>query len=133
MGGHCRHILFAFRVEVDSTHFALDLVEADIVEALKAGPGDRAYAVVRDEEMLLPTHENVLPLRNITDHHRALARLLLEWAEGVELAPMAEIDLVGGAPALVAGDEAIFGANDFALKVCRQGGVILGEACRHRV
>ena len=54
------NILFTLGVEVDAVHHTLDLVEADVVEALEAGAVDRPHAMVGDKEVLLPAHKYVL-------------------------------------------------------------------------
>ncbi len=116
-------------MEVDTADLPAHLVEADVVEALEARAVDRPNSVVRDQEVFLPPHEDVLPLIQVLDHCRpALFRLLEVRPEGGELVPVVEIDLLAGAPSLVLGDEAVFRANDLALKVCRERGVVVGQA-----
>lgn len=75
--------------------------------------------------MLLPPHENIFLLGNIVNRNRPPACLLLERPEGVKLGPVVEINLMIGAPVLMFGKEAIFGADDLALEVCREGWMVL--------
>lgn len=44
------YIPLALRVEVDTAHGSLDLVEADVIETFEAGARDCAYSVVGDKE-----------------------------------------------------------------------------------
>lgn len=114
-------------MEINPRHLAPELVKADVIKPLEAGPVDGAHAVVRHEEVLLPPHEDVLALLRLRDDGvKALARLLAVWAEGGELGPVREVDLFVGAPPGVLGYEAVLGANDLAFEVGCQGGVIVG-------
>lgn len=125
----CECLLLTLGVKVYPAHFTLDLVEADIVEALKAGATDGAHSVIGDQEMFFPPHENVLTLRHITDAHRSLSSLFLKGAERRKLAPVVEVDFVGGTPGIVVCEKVVFGADDLAFKVCRQSRMIFSEAC----
>lgn len=125
--------LFALGMEVDSANFALELVEANVVEALKAGTCYGAHPVVGHEEVLLPAHEDVLPLRNVPDVDGTLARLLFQRAEGRKLLPVVEVNAVCGAPSIVIRDEVVLCADDLALKVRRQRRVVLGQALNAQV
>jgi len=116
-------------MEVYPAYGPLTLVEADVVEALKAGAADRAHAMVGEEEVFLPAHEDVLALRHVGDVEVALAGLFLEGAEGLELGPVLQVDLVGRAPVFVLGEEGVFGADDFAFEVGCEGWVVFCEAC----
>ena len=58
-------LLFALGVKVDAADVARYLVEADVIEAFEASPGDGPHAVVRDQEVFFPTHEDVLPLSKV--------------------------------------------------------------------
>lgn len=52
-------------MKVDSGHSPFDLVETDIIKALKTSTGYSSHAMVRDEEILLPPHKDVLALCEI--------------------------------------------------------------------
>lgn len=52
-------------MEVYAAYRPLDLVETDVVEAFKAGARDGSNSVIRNEKILLPSHEHVLTLRII--------------------------------------------------------------------
>jgi hypothetical protein len=112
-------------VEVDATNFALELVEANVVESFETGTRYRSNPVVRYQKMLLPSHEDVVLLRNVRNHDRPLASLLVEWMEGAELVPVAEVDLGVGPPVLVLCNEVVFAADDLALEECGQGGMVI--------
>lgn len=65
--------LFALGVKIDSADFSLDLVETDVVEAFKGGPGDCSDSVVRNQEVLFPPHKDVVSLFKVSDGHRTFA------------------------------------------------------------
>lgn len=118
--------LFAFRVKVNTAYFTLDLVEANVVEALKAGTRYRANSMVWNQEVLFPAHKDGFSLGSISNGDRSLASLFLERTESRELGPMTQIDLAIRAPVLVLRVETVFGTNDFALEICREGGMVFG-------
>lgn len=95
------------------------LVKADIVKPLEARPADRAHAMVREQEVFLPAHEDVLALGDVGEVEVALAGLFLQGAEGRELGPVLEVHLVGRAPVLVLREEGVFRADDLAFEVGR--------------
>lgn len=49
-------------MEIYAANFTLQLVEADVVESLKTRSADRPDTVIRDKEMLLPSHKDILSL-----------------------------------------------------------------------
>ena len=117
--------LFALGVKVDAANFTLDLVEADVVEALEAGTCYGADSMIGDQEVFLPPHKDGFPLSGITNHDGTLSSLLLEWAEGGELGPVAQVNLAVCTPVFMLGVKAVFGPNDLAFKVCRESWVVL--------
>jgi hypothetical protein len=90
-------------MEIDSTDGTLTLVEANIVEAFETGTSYRPYTMVWHQKVLLPSHENILSLRQPMDMAVAFARLLLKRPESIELCPVLQIDLIGGAPIFMLG------------------------------
>jgi hypothetical protein len=118
----------ALRVEIYAANLAFDLVETDVVEALEASTRDGSNTVVGNQEMLLPTHKDVLFLGWILSRKLAILDFLLQWPESGELGPVAQIDLSVGPPVLVLGKEAVFASNNLSLKISRECGVILGQA-----
>lgn len=115
-------------MKVDAANRALLLVEADVIEALEASARDGADAVVWHEEVFLPSHKNVLAFCIVLVIEVGLASLTRQRLPGREAVPVLHVDLVVGAPVGPARLKGVFGANDFALKVCCQGRVILCEA-----
>lgn len=86
--------------------------------------------MVRHQKMLLPAHEDVLALREVGYRHgNTLAHLLAVLPKGRELAPVIQVNLLRSAPALVSSQEVITTADNFALEICRQGWVVLCQAC----
>ncbi len=75
-------------MEVYSANSPLNLVEADIVEALKAGTGDCSHSVIWDQEVLLPSHKDVLSLCHPGYVKVAFPGLLLKWPESREFGPV---------------------------------------------
>lgn len=112
-------------MKVDAADFTLNLVEADVVKALEAGTCYGADSVIGDQEVFLPPHKDGFPLSGITDRDGTLSSLLLEWAEGGELGPVAQVNLAVCTPVVMLGVEAVFGPNDLAFKVCRESWVVL--------
>ena len=115
-------------MEVDPADGAVDLVEADVVEALEAGADDVAHAVVRDQEGFLPAHEDVLALVEVLVLELRVAGLLAQGPEGGEARPVLHVGPLRRAPFLVVRAEGVFGPDDLAFEVGRQGGVVFGQA-----
>ncbi len=81
--------LLASAVVVNTAHFPPYLVEADIIEPLKARAIDHPNSVVWYEKVFFPSHEYVLPLGHVPDKSLAtLAQLFGEWPEGSEFGPV---------------------------------------------
>ena len=120
--------LFAPSVEVDAADAALALVEADVVEALEAGPVDGEDAVVRDKEQLLPAHENSFLGLGVLDVYGAALSLLRVWPEGGEFVPVVQVDPVGRAPAVVLGEEPVLRSDDLTLEIRCEIWVVFREA-----
>jgi hypothetical protein len=109
-------------MKVDPANLAAQLVKTDIVEPLEARPVDRPHAVIRDEEVLLPAHKDVLAVGHVFDHDvaaAALLHLLLEGPEGLELGPVRQVCLVAGAPRRVLRVESVLCPDYLALEVRR--------------
>jgi len=75
-------------MEVYSAYGPLNLVEADVVETFKAGTSDCSHSVIRNQEMFLPPHEDVLSLCHARDVKIALPSLLLKWSKRGEFCPV---------------------------------------------
>ena len=113
--------LFTLAVKVDSLDFPMKLVKADVVEALKTGPVDGFNTVVRDQKLLLPSHEDNFFLCWIPDLNAAHVRVSGVGFELVfELGPVVDIDLAICSPLRIFRDEAMMWTDDFAFKICRQ-------------
>jgi hypothetical protein len=116
-------------VEVYPADFSLDLVEADVVEPLKARPSYGTNPVVGNQEVLLPSHKDVFSLGGVSNHDGALACLFLEGTEGGKFGPMAQVNLHVGAPIIMFGEEVVLGSDNLALKVCCESWMVFSEAC----
>lgn len=71
-----RHLLLTVLMEINSAHFALELIEAYVVEAFKASAADGTDTMIRHQEMLLPPHEYVVALRQVWNMEVGPFRLL---------------------------------------------------------
>lgn len=123
-------LLFTFGMEIYPAHRALHLVEADVVEPFKASAHDFAHTVVWYQERLLPTHEDVLPLRSVLVMKIWLLSLFGERAPGGETAPMLHVCFVCSAPGRVTRLEGVFGTDDLAFKIGYQGWMIFSQSWR---
>ena len=121
-------LLLTFCMEVDPADGAVDLIEADVIEALEAGADDVPHAVVGDQEGLFPAHEDVLALVEVRVVEFGVLRLLAEGTEGREARPVLHVGPVRRAPFLMVSAERIFGPDDLAFEVGGQSGVVLSEA-----
>lgn len=75
--------------------------------------------------MLFPAHKDGFSLGSISNSDRPLASLFLERTESCELGPMTQVNLAICAPVLVLCVETVLGTDDFALEICREGGMVL--------
>lgn len=121
------YLPLALAVEINAVDLPLYLIKTDIVKPLKARATDGSHPMIRDEEMLLPAHKDMLALGNVLYHHCGTSTCLFRVrSEGRELGPVGQIGLIVGPPALVFCHEAILVPNDFALEVRCERGVIVG-------
>ena len=51
------NVLLALRVVVDPADGTVELIEADVIEALKAGPRNAFHAMVGHQKVFLPSHK----------------------------------------------------------------------------
>lgn len=93
-----KNSLFTARVVVNTTHGPLHLIEADIVEPLEAGADDGTHAMVRDQKVLLPAHEEMFALRKVAICEIGFFGLLGQRSPGLEARPMLHVGLFVGAP-----------------------------------
>lgn len=116
-------------MEVNTAHRSFNLIEADVVESLKAGARDGSYPMVGNEEVFLPSHEHVLTLSKVAVREISPLRLFGKWFPSGKTGPVVDIRLLVGAPFLIASLERVFSTDDFSFKECGQGRVIFCEAC----
>jgi hypothetical protein len=114
-------------MEVNPANRPLNLVEADVIEALETGPTDRSHPVIWNQEVFLPPHEYVLSLRHSGDVKVALPGLLLKWPESGEFGPVLQIYFISRAPVLMLSEKCVFRANDLSFEVCSEGWVVFGQ------
>lgn len=76
--------------------------------------------------MLFPAHKDGFSLGSISNGDRPLASLFLERTKGCKLGPMTQVNLAICTPVLVLCVETVLGADDFALEICREGGMVFG-------
>jgi hypothetical protein len=127
--GKKKYSLLTPGMEVNSADAPLALVEADVVEALEAGAIDCPHAVVRDQKVLLPPHENIVLGRQVGHCNMdSLPYYLGIRTERGELVPVADVCLLSRTPGRVIRDKAVARSNDLALKVRGECWVVFREA-----
>lgn len=84
----------------------------------KARTIDVLNPVVRDEELLLPTHEDSSAIEGVLHRQVWLLELVLHMSEGGEPGPVHHVLLLVRSP--VARQEAISASNDLGVKVGRE-------------
>ncbi len=122
-------LLLALRVKVDAAHSPGYLVKAYIVEPLEACAGDRPNTMIWYQEILLPPHEDILPLREILVVEVCLLRLFSQGTPRRKSRPVLHVRLLGCAPGFVLRLESMFGANDLAFEVGGESRMIFRQAC----
>lgn len=115
-------------MKVDAANSARNLVEADVIEALKTGAGDGPHPVVGHQEILLPSHENVFPLSKVLIAEIRSLGLLCEGPPRGKAAPVLHVHLLVGTPFWMLGLEGVLRSDYLAFKICCEGWVIVGEA-----
>jgi len=55
-------LLLTLRMEIDTADIARDLIEANVVEAFETGSGNSPHTMIRNEEVFLPPHKDILSL-----------------------------------------------------------------------
>lgn len=78
--------------------------------------------------MLLPPHENVISLCQVSDGDGTLAGYLLVRPESAKLGPVANVHFVVCAPVIVLGEEVVLCADDFSLEIGGECRVVLGQS-----
>jgi hypothetical protein len=120
-------------MEVDTAYASLNLIEANIIEPLETGTGDRSNPVIRDKEILLPPHKNMLALCKVAVCEIRPLRLFGKRFPSRKSGPVVYVCLFIRTPFLIASLKCVLGANNFAFKECGQGWMILGEALNAQV
>lgn len=106
------------------------LIEADVVESLEARAGDRPDPVIGYEEVFLPPHEDVVPLRPVSESEVWVSGILAERSPRWKSRPVVEICFFGCAPGRVSGYERVLRTDHFSFKVGRQCWVVLRKTCK---
>ena len=114
-------------MEIDATNCSLHLVEADEVEALEACARYAADSMVRDEKVLLPSHEEMFSLRIIAVAESVLLRLFGQWTPSGKAVPMLHINFNIGAPLRMTGLKGVLVPDNLAFKIRSQGRVLVRE------
>lgn len=122
--------LLALCMEIYPADCSFNLVEADVVEPFEARPRDSPHAMIRDEEVFFPPHEDVFSLGEIAVREVGSLSLFSQRAPGRKPRPVIHVSPLRCAPFFVTGLEGVFGSNDFSFEERRQGRVIFRKACR---
>lgn len=104
-------------MKINPADLPLELVETNIIEALKTGSGNGPNPVIRHQEMFLPSHKDVLSLCYIRNSHWTFACMLLKRPKRIELCPMAKINPHVRPPVLMLGEEAVFRSDNFSFEI----------------
>ena len=116
-------------MKVYAANLTAHLVKADVIKALEARAVNGSHSMVGHQEVLLPSHKDVLALSRVLDVDLPpLKRLLDEGPEGGKVLPMTNINLVGRTPGRMLCNEAILWANYLSLKIGCQGRMIISQA-----
>jgi hypothetical protein len=75
-------------MEIYSANRPRNLVEANVVKPLKAGSSNGAHSVVWNQEVFLPSHEDVLSLRHLGYMKVSFPGLLLKRSKSGEFCPV---------------------------------------------
>jgi hypothetical protein len=103
-------------VKINSTDSSFYLIETDIVEPFKARPRDLPDPMIRYEEILLPTHEQMFALRKVSVCEIGFLGLFGERSPRLKPGPVLHIGFLVSAPGLVLGHECVFCADDFSFE-----------------
>jgi hypothetical protein len=128
-GQEC-NLLLALGMEVNPAYRTSYLIEADVIKSFKTGPRDCANSMVWYEKILLPSHEDVFPLRIILETEIWPLGLFGQRSPGWEATPMLHIDLLIRTPFSVTCLKGIFCADYFAFEIGGKRGMIIREAYR---
>ena len=101
-----------------------DLIKTNVVESFEACTRDFFDTMIRYQEFLFPTHEDVLPiLRMLIVKIRSLC-LFREWLPGREMSPMLHVIFLRGTPTLMTCLKRVFGSDYLTLEVRSQSCVL---------
>lgn len=117
-------------MEIDTRDAASPLIKTDVVEAFKGSATNALDPMIRDEEVLLPPHEQVVSIEVVAQRERCgtVLRISGQGLEGRETSPMCQIDLFGTVPRRVGCAEEMLGADDFAFEESGQGRMVIRQA-----
>lgn len=118
-------------MEIYPANIAFQLIKTNIVESLEAGAGNSPDTVIRDQEVFLPPHKDMLALIQIFVRKVRLLHLLRQWTPCGESRPVVHIRFIRCTPCLVACLESVLVANDFAFEERRKSRVVFCKSCRN--
>jgi len=125
--------LFAFSMEIDTTYASRNLVEADIIETFEACAINSPDTVVWDEEVFLPPHKDVVPLRKVLVCKILPFCLFGKGSPSLESRPVLHVHLLIGAPFRMFFGKSVFRSDDFAFEVGSQARVVFRQALNAQV
>ena len=111
-------ILLALRMEINPTDTPIPLIKTNIIKPFKTRARNGFHAMVGDEEVFFPAHEDVLALLVVFEREGRRFGRFCQRTPGWEPRPVLQIDFFRGAPGGVGGFEEVFGADDFAFEEC---------------
>lgn len=116
-------------MKIYTAYGTLHLIEAYVIETFEARPMNICHPVIRNKEVLLPSHEDILSLRIVLVGEVWLLRLLCQWTPSGKSGPMLHVRFVGRPPVWMFRLESVFRADDLALEEGGQGRVVFSQAC----
>lgn len=111
-------------MEVNSIDRAMHLIEANIIESFETGTVNFSHTVVRDKELLLPSHEHVFSISTVLVVEIWLLRLFGQRSPSRKACPVFHILLIAGTPVVMPGLEGVFRSNNLAFEKSGQGRVM---------
>lgn len=110
-------ILLTLSMEINPAHTPHPLIKADVIKPLETRAAYTLHAMIGNEEVFLPPHEQVFAIEVVFERERgALFCGFRQRSPSGEARPVLEVDLLGGVPRGMCGAEEVFGADDFALE-----------------
>ena len=97
--------------------FSFPLIKANVIKPLKASSTNGSNTMVRHEEILLPSHEDMFALSEVLVAETGLSSLSCYGLPGGKPVPVEHVLLFRGAPGRMSRCKGVFVANYLAFEV----------------